>query len=134
VDGDDTLRRWMSWELHRLNAATVVQPMALSDLLRSAKPHVPTRDGGVHEFDAGALRKLAADVPPHLHHRLRLPITVYEPHDTPGEGYVQDTAAVEALGALGAATSPREGRLWMSLPLARVFAERYPTAFQSMSL
>ena len=102
---DEVLRRLMSLELGKLNQGMVTQPVPLA--------------------------ALAAAVPPWLHGRLRLPITVYEPHDAPGDGYVEDAAAVEALEAMRAATTqPRGGRLWMSAALWRRLMESHPTCFQ----
>ena len=130
---EDALRRWMAFELHRLNDAVVLARVPLSDLARQAEPRAPTRSGGVHAFDAAALAEMKRRLPILLHHRLLLPITFYEPHDVAGDAYVEDAAAIEALQALGeATTTPRAGRRWMSRPLGARLRQRWPTLVQSL--
>lgn len=132
---DEVLRRLMSLELGRLNQGMVTQPIPLARILANPKATAATRSGEPFSFDAEAAARLAAAAPPWLHGRLRLPVTVYEPHDAPGDGYVEEPAAVEALQAMKAVpTSPRDGRLWMSAALWRRLMERYPTCFQRVHL
>jgi len=133
---DEALRRLMGLELGRLNQGMVVQAVPLSRLLARPDATAPTRSGEPHAFDPAAVRAFAAaGVPPWLHDRLRLPVTVYEPHDAPGDGYVEDAAAIEALQAMGeATTAPRSGRLWMSSLRWRTLAERFPTCLQVVHL
>lgn len=125
------IERWMSLEMQRLTQALVTQPRPLMDLRHEAAPSAPTRGGGQHRFDKDALDALAAGLQPLTRARLRLPITVYLDHDAPGDCYVAEPAAVEALLELrAAATTPRDGRLWMGVPLARELARQYPTLVQ----
>ena len=132
---DEVLRRLLSLELGKLNQGMVTQPVALARLAANPAATATTRSGEPYAFDAGAVARFAAAVPPWLHGRLRLPITVYEPHDAPGDGYVEDAAAVEALEAMKAATTqPRGGRLWMSAALWRRLMESHPTCFQRVHL
>lgn len=132
---DEVLRRLMSLELGKLNQGMVTQPVFLARVAANPKATATTRSGDAYSFDASAVARLAAAVPPWLHGRLRLPITVYEPHDAPGDGYVEDAAAVEALEAMKAATTqPRGGRLWMSTALWRRLMEAYPTCLQRVHI
>jgi uncharacterized protein (UPF0216 family) len=132
---DEVLRRLMGLELGRINQGMVTQPVPLARLLADPRATAQARSGEPYAFDAAAVARLAAAAPPWLHGRLRLPITVYEPHDAPGDGYVEDAAAVEALQAMQAATtSPRGGRLWMSSALWRRQMDAYPTCFQRVHL
>lgn len=128
---DEVLRRWMQLDAGRLNLGLASQQLPLATLLAMREPAVPTRDGGTLAFDAGALRRLHDAVPILLRHRLRLPVTIWEPSEHAGDGYVEDEAAIEALVALGeAVTRPRAGRLWMASHLWREVAARWPTCFQ----
>lgn len=132
---DEVLRRLLSLELGRLNQGMVTQPVSLARLVADPAATAATRSGERHAFDAAAVAGLASAVPPWLHGRLRLPITIYEPHDAPGDGYVEDAAAVEALQAMQAATTrPRDGRLWRSAALWRRVMDAHPTCFQRVHI
>lgn len=132
---DETFRRWMRLEGASANQSLVATPAPLPSLRAMKDPGLPTRDGGRHAFDPAILARLEAALPILVRHRLRLPITVWEPHDAPGDGYVEDAAAIEALQALGlATTAPRAGRLWMSVPLWRQAAAQWPGCFQTLTV
>lgn len=133
---EGALRKWMGFELGRLHSSLVTQPVPLARLLAEPEPSAATRSGDAIAFDADVLRRLAARLPRDLPPRLRLPITVVEPQDNPGDGYVQDAAALLAVQALGAATmSPApDGKLWMALPLWRRLAGEWPGCFQFLML
>lgn len=132
---DETFRRWMRLEGGMANSGLVVATGTIPQLRAMREPALPTRDGGVHAFDPAVLARLEAALPILLRHRLRLPITVWEPHDAPGDGYVEDATAIEALQALGlATTAPRGSRLWMSVPLWRQASGQWPGCFQTLSV
>lgn len=132
---EGALRKWMGLELGRLHSSLVTSPVSLAALLAAAEPQAATRDEGTHTFDRDTLRRLAALVPRDLHGRLRLPITVVEPSDNPGDGYVQDAAAILALQALGAPVmTPTDGKAWMALPLWRRLARDWPGCLQFLML
>lgn len=121
----------MSLELGKLNQGMVTQAVPLARLVANPTAQGTTRTGDPYSYDPAAVKALAAKVPPWLHGRLRLPITVYEPHDASGDGYVEDATAVEALEAMKVATTtPRAGRLWMSTALWHRTMDQYPTCFQ----
>lgn len=133
---EGALRKWMGFELGRLHSSLVTQPVSLARLLGSGAPEAPTREGGTHAFDQAVLQRLAARLPRDLPARLRLPITIVEPSDDPGDGYVQDAAAILAVQALGAATRQptADGRLWMAVVLWRRLAAEWPGCFQVLML
>lgn len=130
---DDVLRRWMGLEAHRMTEGNVVQPIALALLLEMPEPTARTRVGGAHAFDRDALARMGERLDILLRHDLRLPMTFYVPHDLPGDAYLEDASAIRALQELGETTAePRQGRLWMSLPLVVRLRERWPTLVQTM--
>lgn len=133
---EGALRKWMGFELGRLHSSLVTQPVALARLLTQTEPSAGTREGGTHAFDPSVLRRLAEALPRDLPARLQLPITIVEPGDNPGDGYVQGAASVLAVQALGAATMrpSDDGRLWMGLPLWRRLAGQWPGCFQFLML
>lgn len=132
---EGALRKWMGLELGRLHSSLVTAPVPLDRLLAGPDPEAPTRDGGRHGFDPDVLRRLAAKVPRDLHTRLRLPLTVVEPSDNPGDGYLQDAAGILAVQALGAPVmAPTDGKAWMALPLWRKLAHEWPGCLQFLML
>lgn len=131
MDDDNVLRRWFSLELGNLLETFVASPRPLLDLLREPTPAATTRSGLPHPFDRDALHQFAKSLPPLTRAQVRLPLTIHLDHETPGDAYAADPAAIEAIRALVPTTSPpRDGRLWLSEPLAREFARRFPTLVQ----
>lgn len=132
---EGALRKWMGFELGRLHSSLVTQPIALATLLKAGEPEAATRDGGLHGFDPDVLARLAAQVPRDLHGRLRLPLTIVEPSENPGDGYVQDAVGILAVQALGVPVmTPTDGKAWMALPLWRRVAGEWPGCFQFLML
>ena len=132
---EGALRKWMGFELGRLHSSLVTQPVLLAQLLAQPRPQAPTREGGTHSFDPAVLKRMAASLPRDLPGRLRLPVTVVEPSENAGDGYVQDAAGVLAVQALKPdVPSVREGKLWMGLPLWRRLAGEWPGSFQFLML
>lgn len=112
-------------------AGNVRSPRPLRQLLREEEPSAPTREGGVHRFDVDALRRLAEALPPILRTDLRVPILFFVDHEIPENAFVMDAPAAEALRRLGVTQArPRDGKLWVSVALARRFAQEYPTVAQ----
>jgi len=135
VPEDPGLERWLRLEAHRLNEALVTQPKVLSDLLREAEPKAATRGGGQHRFDPAALRAMAAELSPLTRHRLRLPITFVLAHDAPGDCHCTGEDAEEALHELNVTKArSRDGKLWLSTPLAFELARRFPGCVQFVRL
>jgi uncharacterized protein (UPF0216 family) len=131
---EGALRKLMGFELGRLHASLVVQPVPLDRLVLLQHPEAPTKDGGSHAFDPAVLQRLLASLPRDLPGRLRLPITVVEPSDL-SDGYVEDRAAILALEALGVATTtPRDGKLWMGSSVWRRIAVDWPGCIQFLML
>lgn len=128
---EDTLKRWMNLEIYQTNQATVTQPRFLPELLAEDEPAAEKRDGSIHRFDPDVLDELAEALSPLARIELKLPITFYLSHKTSDDCYVADDAAIEALAQLGVTdTEPRDGKLWLSTPLARRFAKDWPGVAQ----
>ncbi len=128
---EDTLKRWMNLEIRKANRATVSNGERLTELVDQDDPHVEARDGSTHAFDPDTLDRLHDELSPFTRAELTLPITFYLSHKAADSCYVADDTAIHALEQLDvASTSPREGKLWMSTPLARDFARTWPTVAQ----
>lgn len=131
MDDDSVLRRWFSLELGSLLETFVANPRPLLELLREPVPSATTRAGLPHPFDRDRLHAFAHALPALTRAQLRLPLTIHLDHETPGDAYAADPATIEALRVLIPTTTlPRDGRLWLSEPLARDFARRFPTLVQ----
>ncbi|MDX1612215.1 MAG: DUF61 family protein [Candidatus Thermoplasmatota archaeon] len=128
---EDKLKKWFQLEGHRVNDALVTRRVPLTELLEMEAPQATTRSGGVHTFDAQALARMAEGLSSLARGQLKLPIHIYEHHEQPTDCYVSDEGAIRALTQLGEVDrEPREGKLWMSRPLARELAGRWPTLIQ----
>jgi uncharacterized protein (UPF0216 family) len=128
---EQVLRRWFSVEMGKLLETFVPVPRPLHDLLREERPTALTRSGDVHPFERSALTSLSNELPPLTRAQIRLPLTLHIDNETPGDVYSSDPSTNDVLMVLGVTTStPRDGRLWVSAPLARDFARRYPTLVQ----
>lgn len=131
VVDERVLRRLLRTESQRMMAGNVRAPRPLRHLLMEREPTAPTREGGVHRFDVDAVRRLADALPALVRADLRLPILFFVDHEYPQNAFVMDQAAMEALQTLGVATGrPRDGKLWVSMALARHFAHEYPRLAQ----
>lgn len=128
---EDTLKRWMNLEIRKANKATVSKGRPLSSLVDEEDPVAQARDGTLHEFDPDTLERLYEALSPLTRVELELPITFYLSHKAADNCYIADEAAITALDQLDISTTePREGKLWMSTPLARDFAREWPTIAQ----
>lgn len=127
---EDAFRRVLALEMGGLHEGLVTTARRLADLLLEEDPQAPTR-GEPHRFDREALVDLEERLPPLERARLSLPIRVFVDADAPGNCYVADVTAIGALQALGAVqTTPREGKLWLAVPIARDLARRWPSTFE----
>lgn len=131
MDEDNVLRRWFTLEMGNMMELFVAHPKPLLELLRETTPAVATKSGQLHIFDTSVLREFADALPALTRAQIRLPLTMHFSHETPGDAYVAEQPSNDAIRTLFPATSPpRDGRLWLSKPLAREFARRYPTLIQ----
>lgn len=131
VVSKDVLERWLKLELGQVHDSLVSAPLPLSKLLEMDRPVAQTRAGDAHEFDPAILEDLAAPLDDATRDKLKLPITIRFDRQAMGNCYIQDPTAIEALKALEEAhVSVRDGKLWMSKPLAMDLAKRYRTCFQ----
>jgi uncharacterized protein (UPF0216 family) len=131
MDEPGPLERWLRLEMGRLRGPLVRAPRPMDELLASTDPSAPTHDGASHRFDPEELRELARHLPPLVRAQLRLPILFYLTHDLPGDAFTSDAAAARALQALHVTDrEPRDGKLWIALPVARNLERRFPTLVQ----
>ncbi|MHB8604599.1 MAG: DUF61 family protein [Thermoplasmatota archaeon] len=130
---DRVLDRWMALELNTLYRGLVASPVRLHEVASGAITSLATRAGEPLTFDREAARRLAASLPPLTTRLLRVPITFYVDKDADGAAYLADAEAIEALRAIGwiaESASPRAGKTWLGVPLARAFANEFPTLAQ----
>jgi uncharacterized protein (UPF0216 family) len=130
---DDTLKRWMSLEVHETNQQAVTNRRRLRKLRREDEPTAQARNGSTHAFDPDALEAFADELSPLVRVNLQLPITVYFDHETTADAYVSHEWAIDALGQLDEVdTTPRDGKLWLSRTKAMQLSQKYPSVFQLM--
>jgi uncharacterized protein (UPF0216 family) len=130
---ESVMMRWMKLEISRINAAVVIERIALTVLCKAESPSAKTKAGKEHVFNRDALRTLCEQVSPELQDRLRLPILFYFDMDVPDSCYLTDEIAVRALQGLGEISllrTPRKGRVWVSRPLVYAMMQKYPSLIQ----
>jgi uncharacterized protein (UPF0216 family) len=130
---ESVMRRWMSLEISRINAAVVIERKTLTILCQEESPSAKTKAGKEHVFNRDALRTLCEQVSPDLRDRLRLPILFYFDMDVPDSCYLPDEMAVRTLQGLGEISilrTPRKGRVWVSRPLVYAMMRKYPSIIQ----
>ncbi|UCH88642.1 MAG: DUF61 family protein [Thermoplasmata archaeon] len=128
-----SFEKWINLEYRKLNQNLVARPPFLSDLLKMDRPAAQTRGGEEYVFDLRALKELAKRIPDHYHSNLRLPIFFYSSVNVADSCYLADETAVEVLkhtNDLNQLYRFREGKLWISKPLAFELANKYPTLIQ----
>lgn len=131
VRDDDGLRRFLGFEMAKLTESLVTSPKPLAELLKDPRPQATTRGGQPYPFNGLVLREFAARLSPLALAAVRVPITFYIDHETRGDCYLADPAAIRAVQETAKVSrEPRAGRLWMSEPLARRLADEYATLFQ----
>jgi uncharacterized protein (UPF0216 family) len=132
---DGTLERWFRLEMAEVQRALVARPIPLNELLGSQRPHATTRGGEPYPFDPVVLRRLASQLSALARAELRLPCLFYLDRGAPGNCFVSDPGQASALRGLGLVkTEPREGRAWLSEPLAREFGRGHPGLAQFVFL
>jgi uncharacterized protein (UPF0216 family) len=120
-------------EYRKLNQNTVANPIRLEELLKMPKPAAVTRGGEEYLFDTDTLHRFSEKVPTDLYKRLRLPIIFFTDTRIADSCYLADKHAFEALtksGDLNPLYRLRDGKLWLSKPLAFDLANKYPTLVQ----
>jgi Uncharacterized protein conserved in archaea len=130
---ESVMMRWMQQEIRRMNASVVTARKTLGTLCKEESPSAKTRGGGEHVFNRKILRLLQEQTPPGLVDRLQLPILFYLDMDVPDAAYLTDEIAVKVLQVLGEISLlriPREGRIWVSRPIAYAILRKYPTLIQ----
>lgn len=129
---ESSFKRWLKYEIGRMNSSVVTKQKALKELFKEEKPTALTKDGSVHYFDKSILLDLKNLLPDELH-ELKLPITFYNSIEDKNNSFLTDITALSMLKHLDEVLSDAElveGRYWMSKALARDLIRRYPTLFQ----
>lgn len=128
---EDTWRRLLAHEGHKLNQGIVQAPRPLTEVLAMEEPALPTREGPDHIFDAHVLERLRDGLSPLVRNSIKVPILFFIDHQSQHECYLMDQHAIKALTQLDLVdTEARDGKLWMSLALAKELDRAWPTLFQ----
>lgn len=135
ISDESVLKKWMAMEMGRINNGVVTERPRLAGLLESEHPMAITRGGGEHRFDQDTLHLLGRNLLPGLRSRLRLPILFYFDSNVADSCLLTDSAALEALQALGELSSLRtmtEGKLWVGRAIVYTLVRKYPSVIQIM--
>jgi uncharacterized protein (UPF0216 family) len=128
-----SLEKWINIEYRNMNKNLVARQIVLSELLQEDAPAVETRDGEEYKFDAKALKNLADKLPKEILAKLKVPIFFYFTVQVGDSCYLTDDTAFEALkitSDLNPMYRFREGKLWVSKPIAYEIQNKYPTLVQ----
>lgn len=132
---ENTLRRLLAGEAHRMNEGVVVDGVPLRGLLETDEPVARTKGGKIHRFDPDEVRRFAEPLSALVRVRLSLPVRFVLDHRVDGSAAVTDPAFHEALAQHGVHTGPfKDARAWLSLPRAQAFARQYPSLVQFLRL
>ena len=129
----ETVDRWISFELGRLNAGLVVEKKSLARLRAEPRPACRTREGDEHPFEPEILTRYAAALTAEEAEGLRLPITLIVSGDLEDSAYLTDELAAKAIRTIegfGAAFSYRVGRMILPHALAVDIVRRHGGAVQ----
>ena len=135
VSDESVLRKWMAFEMGKINNGIVADRKRLSELLRTDRPSSVTRSGTEYLFDTATIRLLGEKLPEQLHSRLKLPIIFFYDSGVTDSCLLTDEAALEAFQALGELSGQREfieGKLWVGRALVFAILRKYPTVIQIM--
>jgi uncharacterized protein (UPF0216 family) len=133
VVAPDSVDRWISFELGRLNAGLVVEKKTLARLLTEREPACRTREGDAHPFDRAALDRLASVLTRDEAESLRLPLTLLVSGDSDDSAYLADEIGAKALRAIekfDRAFPFRDGRMALPHSLAVDLMHRHGGAVQ----
>jgi uncharacterized protein (UPF0216 family) len=129
---EGTLKKWFRFEAGKIAKSLVVRKKCLEELLLEEEPRAERRDGKPYIFEKDSLRKFGI-LPEKLRKKLYLPIDFYLDLDVEGSCFLKDINAIEALRILGEINpklEPREGKLWISKPIANQIANKYRSFVQ----
>jgi uncharacterized protein (UPF0216 family) len=130
---EGSLEKWINLEFNKMNQNIVVKHVYLGDMLKKEKPSALTRSGDQHNFDVEALNRLSKDLSELQKNLLKIPITFYFDMRVNDSCYLSDERALEAL-IVNEDLSPlyrfRDGKLWVSRPIAFEISAKYPTLVQ----
>jgi uncharacterized protein (UPF0216 family) len=128
-----SLEKWISLETRAMNKNIVARQQPLSQLMEMESPFAETRGGDEHRFDRSSLENLASNLPDEIIEKLKIPIFFYFSVKVSDSCYLTDENAFLALKAtndLNPMYRFREGKLWISKPIAFEIHNKYPTLVQ----
>jgi uncharacterized protein (UPF0216 family) len=132
---ESVLKRWMAFEMGRINDGIVAERPRLSELLEIAHPSALTRGGKEYVFDRDTLSLLEKKLPVKQQTRLKLPIIFFFDSNVADSCFLTDEAALEALQILGEFSDLRTmtgGKLWVGRAIVYVLMRKYPSLIQIM--
>lgn len=132
---ESVIRRWMSFEMGKINDGVVAERMPLSRLLEMERPTAVTRGGREFIFEKEVVRRLGAVLRESLHPLLRLPVVFYFDMEVADSCMLVDEIALAAFQELGDLSRDRRmdgGKAWVGRALVFGLVRKYPTAVQIM--
>lgn len=133
LNNDGVMEKWLKMEFQNINKNIVKTQVTIAELLKMEVPKTNTRSGEDYLFDIEALSDFSSMVPILYHRRLRLPIYFYKDLRVKDSCFLTDEVAGLALQKtkdLDAVYTFKDGKLWLSRPLAWEISRKYPTLFQ----
>jgi uncharacterized protein (UPF0216 family) len=133
LKSDGALEKWLAMEFQNINRNTVKTQASIGTLIKMDNPKLVTKSGDEYKFDTATLENFAKAVPRLYYNRLKLPIYFYKDMRVKDSCFIVDDIAVKVLHHtkdLDSLYEFKDGRLWMSRPIAQDIAKKYPTIFQ----
>lgn len=135
MDDERVLRRWIRFEIGKMNDGVVNERVPIMDLLGMERPVAVTRGGKEHRFDRGVLQKIHSALPPEICRTLKLPIIFYYSMDISDSCMLSDPHACAAFQEMGEFSRERKmegGSIWVGRAIVFGLVRTYPTAIQIM--
>ena len=128
-----SFEKWINLEYRNINKNMVARRLYIYDVIKMEIPKAETKAGEEYLFDKKALKALWKKLNKNLKEELKIPIIFFSDIRVSDSCYLTDESAVEALKHtkdLNPMYRIREGKLWLSKPIAMDIANKYPTLFQ----
>jgi uncharacterized protein (UPF0216 family) len=132
---ESVLKKWMAFEMGKINDGVVAERPRLKDLLQAKHPSAVTRGGKEYDFDRNTLCLLEKRLPIKLQARLRLPIIFFFDSNIADSCFLTEEAALEALQIMGDLSDLRAmtgGKLWIGRAIVYSLMRKYPSLIQIM--
>ncbi|UCE74133.1 MAG: DUF61 family protein [Methanomassiliicoccales archaeon] len=129
---ESSMKKWLKFEMSKINSGIVVQKKTLSELLELKSSKTLTKDGSDYYFNRDALKKLKDELPLDMHSIL-LPISFYTSLEVRGSVFIADRPSFSMLKHLGEVPKDAElvdGKYWIGKTLAQDMMKRHPSVIQ----